>query len=224
MAQKRKVDNLLALAVLAELNQRPMHRYELASVLRAHGKERDMGVKLSSLYTVVLNLAKHGFLEVVGTSRQGQRPQRTTYRITEAGRREMTEWTRTILSDPQPERPRLTAGLSIMMVLPPDEVIALLTVRLNRLEETIAARHAEVAELRRDVPRLFLSEDEYARAMLEAEAAWVRSLRNELASGTHPDVSGWREWHRTGQMSADLAELAATGHVDPGSSRNEPEE
>lgn len=210
MTPKRKVDNLLALAVLAELNQRSMHRYELASVLRAHGKERDMAVKLSSLYTVVQNLAKHGFLEVVGSSRQGQRPERTTYRITEAGRSEMTEWTRTILSEPQPERFSLTAGLSIMVVLPPDEVIALLAVRLTRLGKAIAARRAELTVFRRDVPRLFLSEDEYALAMFEAEAAWVRALWSELASGAHPDVAGWREWHRTGQAPADLVELAET--------------
>lgn len=224
MPPKRKVDNLLALAVLAELTQRPMHRYELASVLRAHGKERDMDVKLSSLYTVVQNLAKHGLLEVVGTSRQGQRPERTTYRITEAGRREMTEWTRALISEPQSEHPSFTAGLSIMVVLPPEDVIALLHIRLTRLEETIAARRAELAEMRRDVPRLFLTEDEYALAMLEAEAAWVRSLWNELATGTHPDLAGWREWQRTGTVPADLPELAERGRVDPQSGRITPKE
>lgn len=224
MTPKRKVDNLLALAVLAELTRRPMHRYELAFVLRAHGKERDMGVKLSSLYTVVHNLAKHGFLEAVGTSRQGLRPERTTYRITEAGRREMTEWTRALLSEPRSEHTPFTAALSIMMVLPPEEVIALLQIRLTRLEETVAARRAEMADAKRDVPRLFLSEDEYALAMLEAEAAWVRSLWNELATGTHPDVAGWWEWHRTGTVPADLAELAETGRTDPKSGRKAPKE
>ena len=69
MAAKRKVDNLMALAVLATVVQRPMHRYEIASLMRARGKDQDMNVKWGSLYTVVQNLAKHGFLEVVGTSR-----------------------------------------------------------------------------------------------------------------------------------------------------------
>ncbi len=88
MAAKRKVDNLMALAVLATVVQRPMHRYEIASLMRARGKDQDMDVKWGSLYTVVQNLAKHGFLEVVGTSRQGARPERTVYQITEAvGRR-----------------------------------------------------------------------------------------------------------------------------------------
>ena len=63
MAAKRKVDNLMALAVLATVVQRPMHRYEIASLIRSRGKDQDMGVKWGSLYTVVQNLAKHGFLD-----------------------------------------------------------------------------------------------------------------------------------------------------------------
>ena len=140
MASRRKVENLLALAVLAEITQRPMHRYEIASVLRAHGKERDMDVKLSSLYTVVQNLARHGFVEVVGTSRQGQRPERTTYRITEAGRREMSESTRGLLSDPRSERSHFTPALSAMVVLPPPAGTALLHDRAGTGAEVLLDR------------------------------------------------------------------------------------
>ena len=110
MAAKRKVDNLMALAVLATVVQQPMHRYEIASLIRARGKDQDMDVKWGSLYTVVQNLAKHGFLEVVGTSRQGARPERTVYRITEAGRQEMLDWTRELLSTPEPEHPGSPPG------------------------------------------------------------------------------------------------------------------
>ena len=132
MAAKRKVDNLMALAVLATVVQQPMHRYEIASLIRARGKDQDMDVKWGSLYTVVQNLAKHGFLEVVGTSRQGARPERTVYQITEAGRQEMLDWTRELLSTPEPEHPRFAAGLSVQMILSPDEVMALLRTRLGR--------------------------------------------------------------------------------------------
>ena len=132
MAAKRKVDNLMALAVLSTVIQRPMHRYEIASLMRARGKDQDMDVKWGSLYTVVQNLAKHGFLEVVGTSRQGARPERTVYQITEAGRQEMLDWTRELLSAPEPEHPKFAAGLSVQMILSPEEVIALLRAGTER--------------------------------------------------------------------------------------------
>lgn len=211
MATKRKVENLMALAVLATVIQRPMHRYEIASLMRARGKDQDMDVKWGSLYTVVQNLAKHGFLEVVGTSRQGARPERTVYRITEAGRQEMLDWTRELLSTPEPEHPRFAAGLSVQMVLPPDEVIALLRVRLGALEASIAARRAAHAEHLEQVPRLFLVEEEFALAMLEAEAAWTGGLLDELASGAFPGLEIWRAFHTTGEMPPELAELAERG-------------
>src|SRR5579859_6664770 len=144
MAAKRKVDNLMALAVLATVSQRPMHRYEIATLIRAHGKDQDMGVKWGSLYTVVQNLAKHGFLEVVGTSRQGARPERTVYRITDAGRAELADWTRELIGTP--EHTRFAAGLSVQMILPPAEVIELLRTRLAALEEGIGARKAALAK------------------------------------------------------------------------------
>jgi DNA-binding PadR family transcriptional regulator len=211
MAAKRKVDNLMALAVLATVVQRPMHRYEIASLMRARGKDQDMDVKWGSLYTVVQNLAKHGFLEVVGTSRQGARPERTVYQITEAGRQEMLDWTRELLSTPEPEHPKFAAGLSVQMILSPDEVIALLRARLGRLEESIAARRAAITEHLKEVPRLFLVEDEFAIAMLEAEAAWVHALLEELTSGSFPDLASWRAFHDGGEMPPELVELAERG-------------
>jgi DNA-binding PadR family transcriptional regulator len=211
MAAKRKVDNLMALAVLATVVQRPMHRYEIASLMRARGKEQDMDVKWGSLYTVVQNLAKHGFLEVVGTSRQGARPERTVYQITQAGRQEMLDWTRELLSTPEPEHPKFAAALSVQVILPPDEVIALLRARLSRLEESIAARRAAITGHLREVPRLFLVEEEFAVAMVQAEAAWVRGLLEELAGGSFPDLASWRAFHDDGQMPPELAELSERG-------------
>lgn len=211
MAAKRKVDNLMALAVLATVVQRPMHRYEIASLMRAQGKDQDMDVKWGSLYTVVQNLAKHGFLEVVGTSRQGARPERTVYQITEAGRQEMLDWTRELVSTPEPEHPKFAAGLSVQMILPPDEVIALLRARLGRLEESIAARRAAITGYLREVPRLFLVEDEFAVAMVEAEAAWVRALLEELTSGSFPDLASWRALHDSGEMPPELVKLSERG-------------
>ena len=211
MAVKRKVDNLMALAVLATVLQQPMHSYQIASLMRARGKDQDMDVKWGSLYTVVKNLAKHGFLEVVSTSRQGARPERTVYRITEAGRQEMLDWTRELLSTAEPEHPKFAAGLSVQMILLPDEVIVLLRARLGSLEESIAARRAAITEHLKEVPRLFLVEDEFALAMVEAEAAWVRTLLEELTSGSFPDLASWRALHDSGEMPLELVELSERG-------------
>ncbi|MFI6225415.1 PadR family transcriptional regulator [Nocardia salmonicida] len=210
MATKRKVNNLLALAVLSVIVQRPMHRYEIAATLRAHGKDRDMDIKWGSLYTVVQNMEKAGFLEVIGSERDGARPERVIYRITDAGRAEMADWTRELLAAPEPEHHRFTAGLSILAVLPPDEVIALLGTRVAALERTIETTKAELAEL--TLPRLFLVESEFGLAMLEAEANWARSLRAELAAGTFEGLELWRQWHVDGMPTEQIPELGERGN------------
>jgi DNA-binding PadR family transcriptional regulator len=213
MAVRRKVANLLALAVLSTVYQRPMHRYEMASIMRARGKEQDMDIKWGSLYTVVDNLEKHGFLETIGNTRQGGRPERTVYQITEAGRRELVDWTRELISTVDAEHPRFAAGLSVLAALPPQEVIELLKRRLDGLVAASTAQRESMEQEIGRVPRLFLIENEYMAAIVAAEAAWVRSLLDELTSGTYPDLARWQAWHQSGEMPPDLAELAERGAV-----------
>ena len=222
MANRRKVSSLLALAVLATVVQRPMHPYEMASLMRARGKDDDMEIKWGSLYTVVRNLAKHGFIEVAGSTREGARPERTVYRITDAGRAELVDWVRELVSTPQPEHPKFKAGLSVLSALTPDEATTLLRQRLDAMERATGALRATLARHGADVPRLFLVEDEYELAVREAEAAWVRSLLDELTSGSFPDLAAWRAWHATGEIPPDLAELAERGSTTSESEGREP--
>jgi DNA-binding PadR family transcriptional regulator len=206
VAEKRKVANLMGLAVLATVVQRPMHRYEMASVMRARGKDRDMDIKWGSLYTVVQNLERNGYLETIGVTRQGARPERTVYQITDAGRDELIAWTRELIAEPEAEHTRFVAGLSVLAVLSPQDVVELLRRRLERLTQAVDSLTA-LLETASDVPRLFLIEDEYRIAMTRAEADWVRSLLDELTAGTFPHLDAWRSFHETGQMPPEFADL-----------------
>ncbi|MGZ4434493.1 MAG: PadR family transcriptional regulator [Trebonia sp.] len=211
MAKRRKVSNLLALALLAALAERPMYPYEMASVLRARGKDQSIKINWGSLYTVVQNLEKHGFIEVTGTARHGRQPERTVYSITGAGRAELADWLRELVAVPEREYPRFEAALSEAGVLHPDDVIELLNQRLHRLEADIAAQRSALEEAGQALPRVFLIESEYHLAMCEAEATWVRGLLRDIADGALPGVPEWRVYHETGQLPPDLAELAERG-------------
>lgn len=208
MAKQRKVNNLLALAVLSALAQRPMHPYEIATALRAWGKDQDMEIKWGSLYTVVNNMNKHGMIAAVENVREGRRPERTVYRITDTGRAELVDWARELVSTPMHEHPRFRAGLSVLPALHPDEAAGLLRQRLGLLEDNIKAARDALAQHTQHIPRLFLVESEYDLAIQEAEAAWIRSLLAELTSGAYPGLDAWRAFHETGEMPAELTELA----------------
>jgi DNA-binding PadR family transcriptional regulator len=207
VGKRRKVSNLLALAVLSVLLQRPMHPYEMATVLRALGKEQDMKVNWGSFYTVIANLAKHGLIEATETHREGRRPERTVYRITDDGRAELIDWVRELLAFPEREQPKFEAALSVAGVLPPAEVAGLLRQRLHALDGEVASQEAAIRQWSKDVPRLFLIEAEYHLAMVRAEAEWVRGLVAELAEGTMPGLDQWRSSHETGTYDPEWVDL-----------------
>jgi DNA-binding PadR family transcriptional regulator len=208
VAKRRKVGNLLALAILAQLMMgRPMHPYEIATALRRTGKEHDMSIKWGSFYTVVANLEKHGYIAATGSDRDGRRPERTTYVITEAGHAELRDWLRELVAEPEVEVPRFEAALSVIGVLPPDEVEELLRTRLAALEAAMETERAGLAEAATFVPEIFLIEGRYSLAMREAETAWVRGLLRQLTEGTLPGVDLWREYHRTGAMPDEFRKL-----------------
>jgi DNA-binding PadR family transcriptional regulator len=208
--KRRKVNNLLALALLGLLAPgRPMHPYEMATLLRRTGKERDMNIKWGSFYTVVQNMEKHGLIEATGVDRDGRRPERTTYVITDAGREELADWLRELVATPDTESLPFQAALSVVGALEPDEVETLLRARVTALDADIAQQRQELARSAAAVPRLFLVEAEYALAMREAELTWVRALLSELAAGTLPGYEAWRDYHRLGLVPPEFADLLA---------------
>jgi len=209
--KRRRVGSMLALAVLAVVLERPVHPYEMASVLRSRGKDRDMPIKWGSLYTVVGNLEKHALIEVVGNERSGGRPERTVYRITDAGREELSDWVRELIGTPEREQPRFEAGLSVLGVLSPAEAIALLRTRREALQSQVDGQRAALAGTAEDVPRIFLVEDEYDLAIRTAELTWLDGLLAELAGGTLPGLDLWQSWHDTGEVPGELSELAERG-------------
>ncbi|MFD1658031.1 PadR family transcriptional regulator [Streptomyces caeni] len=205
--KRRKLGNPLALAVMVLLTEKPMHPYEIAQTLRRRGKDTSLKINYGSLYTVVQNLEKHGFVEVAEVQRQGNRPERTLYGITDAGREEAVEWLSDLLAVPAREFPVFEAALSLIAVLHPDEVARLLRERLAGLEVGAAGLRGGLEKLYETLPRLVLIESEYQLHMIDAQAAWVRGFLDELTEGTFPGLKEWRLFNETGEVPEELRKL-----------------
>lgn len=196
MARKRKVGNLLALAVMSYLSQQPMHPYELGRTLREHGDARSIKFNHGSLYMVVGQLARAGYITELETSRAGQRPERTVYALTDAGRAEFRGWLAELVAEPQHEYPHFVAALSLIAALPPNEVVDLLRRRLGRLAHARAEIRSHVdATLAQGVPELFLVEEEYRLALLDAETAFVEGFMGKITDPVTGWGPGWAQFH-----------------------------
>ena len=171
----------LGLIVLWQLFEGPMHVYRMQKMFEAQGKDRVVNVRSrASLYQTIERLERHGLVEVYETRRAEGYPDRVVYAITDEGRYVAREWLREMLRDTEGEYPEFIAAVSILFGLPAEEARSELEVRAENLEAALVVTQRSLADAPAALPRLFLLEEEYRKAMLEAELSWVRGVIDDL--------------------------------------------
>ena len=171
-----------ALVVLNLLCERPRHPYALRLLIRERGIESVVKIGGASIYDAMERLEKVGFIEAGATTREGRRPERTVYTITEAGRDELRVWMAELLAEPVDEYPQFAAALAFVIGVGRQQGLELLRWRAGLLESKIAANE-KIREAVQHLPRIVLIEGEYMQAMRAAELAWLRSVIDDIAAG-----------------------------------------
>jgi DNA-binding PadR family transcriptional regulator len=174
---------LWEIAILALLQERVMHPYEMLRLLRERHKDELLVLKRGSAYHAIRRLLAAGLIESTGSRREGRRPERTTYRIRPEGRRELLRSLREMIAVPRQERSEFMAAISFLVFLTPEDAEARLAERIARLEAEINEMESRMKEALMRIDRIHLVETEYLLATRRAELAWVRGLLGELQSG-----------------------------------------
>jgi DNA-binding PadR family transcriptional regulator len=177
----------LALVVLRLLRERPMHPYEMQQLIHDRAIDRVVKVRAGSLYHTVERLQQLGLIVPVETGREGRRPERTVYAITEPGRDGYESNLRELVREPREEFPVFAVAMEMLGTLDRDEAIQLLRRRVTALEAAAAALDQVIASLaKRGLPRMATIEVEFGQAMRRAELAWVGQLIEDIRSGELP--------------------------------------
>jgi DNA-binding PadR family transcriptional regulator len=171
------------IAVLALLREAPMHPYQMQRLLRFRHKDEILALKRGSLYHAIGRLVRAGLIAIETTGRNGNRPERTTYRLTPAGLEEFKVTIRKIVATPRRESSEFMAAMSFLVHLDPKEAIRHLEQRVRSLDAQIAQRTAELATASVHVQRINLIESEYLLEMLKAERAWTSGIENQIRQG-----------------------------------------
>src|SRR5438094_6811042 len=146
--------------------------------MKSNVKERShvqvIKVDGGSIYDTVERIEEGCFITAQETSREGRRPEKTTYAITDHGREEILGWLREMLAQPVNDYPRFAAALAFFAALDKDEVARLLKARTALLESEIAGmkKGLEGWMGERGSRILFLIESEYAIRMEQACVDW----------------------------------------------------
>jgi len=186
-------------AMLAILEQGPMYGYQLRAEFEQRTGET-WPLNIGQVYTTLTRLERDGLVEVVGhggadESDQGDRPdqaasdrQHVSYRATEAGRSEVSEWFATPVPRSQPPRDELAIKLAVAATLPGVDVAEIIQAqRRASLGQLESLNRAEYAGANADGPEELawsLVVDSMVCAA-EAELRWLDHTEQRLAR--HPD-------------------------------------
>lgn len=176
----------LAMAVLGILHLEPMHPYAVQRRIKEWGKDKVVNVgQRAQLYKTIARLQDAGLVAVRETGREQQYPERTVYEITDAGRAACLGWINDMIATPRNEFPEFPAALSFLMLLGPDGARMELEKRAVAVRTALDDLDAGMAQARQfGLPRVTLLEDEYQRAVTEAELRWLEAVLADLAAGS----------------------------------------
>ncbi len=174
---------LWEIAVLALLREAPMHPYQMQRLLRLRHKDEVLALKRGSLYHAIRRLLQAGSIAIETTGREGNRPERTTYRLAAAGLDELKNTLRRIVATPRREPSEFMAAMSFLVHLEPEEAAGQLEQRVRSLDSEITQCTAGLTAASAHVERINLIEGEYLLEMLKAERAWTIRLEKEVREG-----------------------------------------
>jgi DNA-binding PadR family transcriptional regulator len=174
----------MALAVLECLHECPRHPYDIHQTMREREVWRLVKLTTGSLYHTIERLAEDGLIEVVDTSRAGRRPERTTYRITEAGRDAFAARVRAMVAELPTEYPQYPVAVGFLHELEREDALHQLHRRTIALEAQLAADRVVERRLgESDVHPLYWADLELRRRLRAAELDFTRDLIDRLTTG-----------------------------------------
>ncbi len=200
---------VVAVMALALLHEEPMHPYEIYRTLEQRSETRLARITVGAVYHAVERLVADGLAEVVGTEREGRRPERTTYRATQAGTAALLPRLVSLLADEQRSYPPFAVGLAEAPHLPRAQAIAALRARRDRLVAAQAWSASTLTKLREErlLPLRFVLDLDHEAAILAAEVAWLDDVTARLEADPEP-------WESDVHL-AGTADVGAVPHPAP---------
>ena len=175
------------LVVLGLLREQPLYGYEIKHIIEEHMGDWT-NIAFGSIYYALGKLEEEGFVEQVATEQEGNRPSRSVYEITDAGREEFLRLLRELWRTLERQYFDFDLALFFMGALPHEDALAYLRGRAAGLEATLAHLDEHQAEqgAQPEVPPIAGAIFDHSRMHIEAELAWTRKLVEKVERGEYP--------------------------------------
>jgi DNA-binding PadR family transcriptional regulator len=172
------------LVILGLLRDQPLHGSEIKQIIEEHMGDWT-SIAFGSIYFALGKLSEEGLIEMVATEKQGNRPSRSIYQITKAGRAEFLRLLREVWRETEQQFFAIDVGLAFMSALPPQEIKLYLQNRVVQLEDALnyLESHQQEQMGQPEVPASAVAIFEHSRAHLEAELIWMKEVLEKMEQG-----------------------------------------
>ncbi|HEY8599996.1 MAG TPA: PadR family transcriptional regulator [Thermomicrobiales bacterium] len=166
----------------------PAHGYSIRRELESWNAETWANIAYGSIYFALNKMEQDGLVAVSDTAREGNRPARTTYIITESGEIEFQRLLREFWWEYKPLTDPFMVAVSFMDQLPPGELVAALRHHVAAARLYAESLQAQITSpIQNDfkprhvveMPRLMLSR-------LDAEVRWTEDIIAKIERGELP--------------------------------------
>jgi len=147
---------------------------------------------VGSIYFALSKLADEGKIRPASVERDGGRPEKTVYAITETGEAEFLELLRTCLGANEREYHEIDQGIAFLNALKKKETVELFKARVEAIEGAVTAlrKHKGETLRRKDVPPEARAIFSHSLKHLEAELAWSREVMADIEAGKFSSTKG----------------------------------
>lgn len=169
------------IVILGLLCKQSLHGYEVKHIIEEHmGDWTD--IKFGSIYFALAKLKDEGKVAIEKETRNGKRPIRKVYRITEKGRQEFLRLLKMMWAQQKSSLYPLDIAVFFMNSLPKKEILKLMYARIDSCEKELdyLAGHENEHKQNPNIPRQAIYIIEHSKVHMEAELTWLKKVAADL--------------------------------------------
>lgn len=183
----------IKLIVLGLLMEGDRHPYEIQQVIKDRQMDQYIKFQKGSLYYAVNQLEKEGFIEVTNMIKDGKRPEKTIYRITDSGKEKFQELLMKQFSVMEHFHNPIYGALHFAKFVDQSEVSRCLDEKIRKVEDTISEISHLYEVYKTTLPRASLHIMRSSIEFRTTELKWLKAIKQDAHEGRLTEIGGLDE-------------------------------
>ncbi|SDW60033.1 transcriptional regulator, PadR family [Marininema mesophilum] len=176
------------LVILGLLMEGDKHPYEISQVMKERVMDHYIKLPKGSLYYAITQLEKKEYIKVIETVRECNRPEKTIYRITEAGREEFQRLLIQQFTSSERRYHPLYAALAFAKLGDPLQIAEMLRIQMEEIKAGVEGMERIYEEHIPQVSRVILHMMMGIIEIGRAEIKWLDRVREDALAGQLSEV------------------------------------